>query len=78
MVVSVSCDRGSIIYNVVDTSPTGVGVGEGGVMVGVHGEDGSQVIEMNERPTNKKTLFGPHSSFDSDLAGVCGMKYSCP
>lgn len=35
--------RGSIIYNIVDTSPTGVGVGEGGVMVGVHAEDGSQV-----------------------------------
>lgn len=35
--------RGSIIYNIVDTTPTGVGVGEGGVMVGVHAEDGSQV-----------------------------------
>ncbi|CAM9537404.1 unnamed protein product [Ectocarpus sp. 4 AP-2014] len=34
--------RGSIIYNIVDTSSTGVGVGEGGVMVGVHAEDGSQ------------------------------------
>lgn len=35
--------RGSIIYNVVDTSPTGVGVNEGGVLVGVFGEDGCQV-----------------------------------
>lgn len=35
--------RGSIIYNIVDTSSTGVGVGEGGVLVGVHAEDGSQV-----------------------------------
>lgn len=39
----VRCDRGSIIYNIVDTSCTGVGVNEGGVMVGVFGEDGSQV-----------------------------------
>lgn len=35
--------RGSIIYNVVDTSSTGVGINEGGVMVGVHDEDGTQV-----------------------------------
>lgn len=36
--------RGSIIYNIVDTSSTGVAVGEGGVLVGVHAEDGTQVI----------------------------------
>lgn len=38
-----SLSRGSIISNIVDTSSTGVGVNEGGVMVGVHGEDGTQV-----------------------------------
>lgn len=41
--------RGSIIYNIVDTSSTGIGVTEGGVLVGVHSEDGSQVmVEQNK------------------------------
>lgn len=35
--------RGIIIYNIVETSSTGVGVKEAGVLVGVHAEDGSQV-----------------------------------
>ncbi|CAM9971799.1 unnamed protein product [Discosporangium mesarthrocarpum] len=39
----ITAPKGSIIYNIMDTSSTGVCVTEGGVMVGVHGEDGSQM-----------------------------------
>eukprot|EP00904_Undaria_pinnatifida_P006054 jgi/Undpi1/2579/HiC_scaffold_13.g05958.m1 len=63
--------KGSIIYNIVDTSSTGVGVGEGGVLVGVHAEDGSQQPVWSNTDTLdggkvwKKACAGNPMTFES-------------
>ncbi|CAM9435510.1 unnamed protein product [Choristocarpus tenellus] len=84
----ITAPKGSIIYNIMDDSSTGVCVTEGGVMVGVHGEDGSQMPVWSNADSIcggkawKKKVAGNSMSFEeiygenhtTDVFAVEGMR----